>query len=94
LTILIILGVEYKLRSSLSLRSFIQGIRPSLRLLVISRNKLIFYGEELLAPRSTPKLEDYPLSVVRYYIFNIFTAILHIWCPSPPSATWRCAMPW
>jgi hypothetical protein len=27
-------------------------------LLVIFRNKLIFYGEELLAPRQTPKMED------------------------------------
>jgi hypothetical protein len=44
----------------LSLRSFIQRIRPGLRLLVIFRNKLIFYGEELLAPRPTP-----PLSAVR-----------------------------
>jgi hypothetical protein len=36
------------------------------------RNKLIFfYGEELLAPRPTPKLEDHPLSVVRDCLFNI-----------------------
>jgi hypothetical protein len=41
--------------------SFIQGIRPGPRLLVVLRNKLIFYGEELLAPRPTPKLEDHPL---------------------------------
>jgi hypothetical protein len=26
-------------------------------------NKLIFYGEELLAPRPTPKLEDHPLLI-------------------------------
>jgi hypothetical protein len=25
------------------------------------RDKLIFYGEELLAPRPTPKMEDHPL---------------------------------
>jgi hypothetical protein len=25
------------------------------------RNKLVFYGEELLAPRPTPKLEGHPL---------------------------------
>jgi hypothetical protein len=36
------------------------------------RNKLIFYGEELLAPRPTPKLEDHPLSAVRDCLFNIF----------------------
>jgi hypothetical protein len=38
----------------LSLRSFIQRIRPGPRLHVIFRHKLIFYGEELLAPRPTP----------------------------------------
>jgi hypothetical protein len=36
------------------------------------RNKLIFYGEELLDPRSTPKLEDYPcrLSATAYSIYS------------------------
>jgi hypothetical protein len=38
------------------------------------RNKLIFYGEELLAPRPTPQLEDHPLSAVRDCLFNIFSA--------------------
>ena len=37
-----------------------------------------FYGEELLAPRPSPKLEDYPLSAVRDCLFNIFAATLHI----------------
>jgi len=36
----------------------------------------------LLAPRSTPKLEDHPLSAVRDCLFNIFTATLLIWRPS------------
>jgi hypothetical protein len=58
------------------------------------RNKLIFYGEELLAPRPTPKLDDHPLSAVRDCLFNIFAANLHNWRPSPPSATWGRAMPW
>jgi hypothetical protein len=43
---------------------FIQGICPCPRLLMNFRNKLIFYGEELLAPHPTPKLEDHPLSAV------------------------------
>jgi hypothetical protein len=43
------------------------------------RNKLIFYGEELLALSPTPKLEDHPLSAVRDCLFNIFVATLHIW---------------
>ena len=36
-----------------------------------------FYYEELSAPRSIPKLEDYPLSAVRDCLFNIFAATLH-----------------
>jgi hypothetical protein len=36
---------------------------------------VIFYGEELLAPRPTPKLEDHPLSAVHDCIF---AATLHI----------------
>jgi hypothetical protein len=35
-----------------------------------------FYGEELSAPRQTPKLEDHPLSAVRDCLFNIFAATL------------------
>ena len=36
------------------------------------RYKIRFYGEELLTPRPTPKLEDHPLSAVRDCLFNIF----------------------
>jgi hypothetical protein len=36
----------------------------------------VFYGEELLAPRPTPKLEDHP--AVRDCLFNIFAATLLI----------------
>jgi hypothetical protein len=39
-------------------------------------NRLLFYGEELLASRPTPKLEDHPLSAVRECLFNIFAAAL------------------
>jgi hypothetical protein len=39
---------------------------------------VIFYNEELLAPRPTPKLEDHPLSAVRDWLFNVFAATLHI----------------
>jgi len=38
------------------------------------RNMIHFYGEELLAPRPTPKLEDHPFSVVRDCLF---AATLH-----------------
>jgi hypothetical protein len=63
-------------------------------IIVNFRNKIIFYGEELLAPRPTPKLEDHPLSLVRDCLFNTFAATLHIWRPFPPSATKGRAMPW
>jgi hypothetical protein len=72
----------------------IQRISPCPRLLVNFRNKIIFYGEDLLAPRPTPKLEDHPLSAIRDCLFNIFSATLHIWRPFPSSATWGRAMPW
>jgi hypothetical protein len=75
------------------LRSIIQRISPCPSLLVNFRNKIIFYGEELLAPRPTPKLDDHLLSAVCYCLFNIFAATLHIWRPFPPSATWGRAMP-
>jgi hypothetical protein len=39
---------------------------------------MCFYGEGLLAPRLTPKLEDHPSSAVRVFLFNLFTATLHI----------------
>jgi hypothetical protein len=45
------------------------------------RNIIIFYGEELSAPRPTPKLEDHPLSAVLYYLFIVFAATLHNWRP-------------
>jgi hypothetical protein len=35
---------------------------------------VISYGEELLPPRPTPKLEDHPLSAVRDCLLNIFAA--------------------
>ena len=37
-----------------------------------------FYGEELSAPRPTPKLEDHHFSAVRDCLFNILAATLHI----------------
>jgi hypothetical protein len=63
------------------------------KIFVPFRNKLFFYGEDLLAPRSTPKLEDYPLSAVLDCLFNIFAAtpifagrLLH---PQPEDAPYR-----
>ena len=45
------------------------------------RNMVIFYGEELLAPRPNPKLEDHLFSTVRDCLFNIFAATFHICRP-------------
>jgi len=42
------------------------------------RNKASFYGEELSAPRPTPKLAGHPLSAVRDCLVNIFAATLLI----------------
>ena len=42
------------------------------------RNKPSFYGEQLLAPLPTPKLEDHNLSAVRDCLFNLFAATLLI----------------
>jgi hypothetical protein len=39
-------------------------------------NKLLFYGEELLAPHPNPKLEDNPLLAVHNSLLNIFTDTL------------------
>jgi hypothetical protein len=55
-----------------------QTISPGPRLCDLFRNMVIFYGEELFAPRPTPRLEDYPLSAVRDCLFNVFAATLHI----------------
>jgi hypothetical protein len=72
--------------------SFIQITRPSPRPFVAFHMKLILNGEELLAQLPTPKLEDHPFSSLRNCLFNILAATLHIWRPSPPSATWGRAM--
>ena len=48
------------------------------RHLSLSRATIRFYGEELLAPRLTHKLEDHSLSAARDCLFNIFAATLHI----------------
>jgi hypothetical protein len=40
--------------------------------------QIFFYGEEVLATQRTPKLEDDLLSAVRYCLFSIFAAALHI----------------
>jgi hypothetical protein len=80
-----------KLHIPFPLLRLYQRISPGPRLCAVFRNMVIFYGEELLAPRPTPKLEDHPFSVVRDCLFNVFVAILHIrrpfLHPQPENAT-------
>jgi hypothetical protein len=40
-------------------------------------------------PHPITKPEDYAVTAVRDYLFNIFTATLHNWRPSPPSGNLR-----
>jgi len=55
------------------------SINPGRRLSVRTfRNEICFYGEEVLALRPNPNLEDYPLSAVHDCLFNIFAVTLHI----------------
>jgi hypothetical protein len=63
------------------------------RLCVTLRNKVIFY-DMMIAPSPTPNLKNNPLSAARDCLLNMFVATLHIWRPSPPSATRGRAMPW
>jgi hypothetical protein len=48
-----------------------QRISPSSRPCEMLHNIVTFYGEELLALRQTPKLEDHPLSAIPNYLFSI-----------------------
>jgi hypothetical protein len=55
--------------------------------------KICVHGEELLAPRPTPKWRTTPcrLSATAYSIYSQLPSILEA---VPPSATWGRAMPW
>ena len=55
-----------------------QMISRSLRHIYPFRNKACFYGETLIGPRPTPKLEDHALSTFRDCLFNIFAATSHM----------------
>jgi hypothetical protein len=62
------------LRSILMLSKESVRVRGALKRFVAIK---IFYGEGLLDPRPTHKLEDQPLSAVRDCLFNIFATTLH-----------------
>jgi len=67
-----------------SYQSISTGPRLSVRTFC---NVMRFYGEELLAPRPIPQLEDHPSSAVRDCLFNIFAQLPTILEAVPPSAT-------
>jgi len=54
------------------------GIHPGARQMFMIRYKTRFYSEDLSTPRPNPKLEDNPVSAVRYCLFNTFAAALDI----------------
>jgi hypothetical protein len=59
-------------------RSQVPATCPGPRHVFMFRDRAIFYGEELSAPLSTPKLEDHLLSAVHSYLFSIFATTHHI----------------
>jgi hypothetical protein len=52
------------------------------------------YNEELLVPRLIPKLEEHPLSAVRYCLFNTTVATMQsanrLLCLQPEETPYRC----
>jgi hypothetical protein len=63
-----------------------QSISQHPRTREMFRKMVIFYDEQLLAPRPTSNLNDHPLSAVLYCLFSIFAATLHILHPQPEDA--------
>ena len=49
--------------------------------------------QDCLPPTSHKDGRSYPFSAVSDCLFNILAAILHIWRPTPPSATWGRVIP-
>lgn len=62
----------------LGLPCTLQSICPSWRSCLMFRSILIFYREDLLAPRPIPKLEDHP-----------FSSVGHIICEYRPWPNWQ-----
>jgi hypothetical protein len=78
----------------LSLRSFIQGIRPG-PMLLWSFVTSLFLRYRVVSTTPNPKNEGPPLvGCPRLLIQYILSYSPFIWRPSLPSATWGRAMPW
>ena len=59
---------------------FLSGL-PTKTVYVKCFNIISFYGEELLLPCPTPKLEVHSLLTVHDCLFNILTATRQVWRP-------------
>jgi len=68
----------YQSRGSLSSLRLYKRTSPGPWQMYAFRNKASFYNTNLLAHRSSPKLEDHPLLADRDCLLNIFAATLHI----------------
>ena len=80
-------ALQYKSHVHFSLTWSFQIINPAPKPCVTFLNEDDFYSVRLLASRQTSKLEDHSWSAVHDCLFNILAANLHIWRPTPPSAT-------
>ena len=57
-----------------------QRTSPGPRYQFMFHNMIRFYGEELLAPNPTPKLQDHPLSAARdFFFFYGATTLIESW---------------
>jgi hypothetical protein len=66
---------------------------PYPQLLWLFRYMIHIYGEEFLAPRTQPKLEDRPCRLPAT-AYSIYSQLPSIFVAVPPSAVWELAMPW
>jgi hypothetical protein len=92
--IIVFTRTHYRSLSWAECISIFHWLRCSKEFCVTFHSKVVFYSEELSAPRPNPRLEDHPLWAICDWLFNIFVVTLHIWRSSPQSATWRHAMLW
>jgi hypothetical protein len=66
-----------------------QTIHPSPRHFMTFRSKIFLLRSGVVNWTHNLKLEVHPLSAVRDCLFYIYAATIHVWRPSPPSASRR-----
>jgi hypothetical protein len=67
---------------------------PSIYEAFVNTSQHIFFTVGVASTQPNPQAVEHPLSAIPDCLFNIFAATLHIWRPSPQSATRGRAMPW